>query len=84
MKAVLCPVCGGTGQKTNLYEDVCHGCGGKGWVEVKEDSLCPALPFYRIPDPIGDDTRCPSCGGDRTLPAGTGCPKGSHSGNYCL
>ncbi|MFH1231242.1 MAG: hypothetical protein V1709_07065 [Planctomycetota bacterium] len=42
-KAVLCPVCGGSGT-IQPYDDgqspavpqpvICHGCGGKGWVEV--------------------------------------------------
>jgi len=46
--AEKCPVCGGTGKvKDNNYgsktdgNDVeCHGCGGKGWVEVS-DSYYP-------------------------------------------
>jgi DnaJ-class molecular chaperone len=41
-KAVLCPVCGGRGnirdehdmQTAGLLEKTCHGCGGRGWVEV--------------------------------------------------
>lgn len=48
-KAVKCPVCDGRG-KVNLEqkkatvteaaitrEKTCHGCAGKGWVEVLED-----------------------------------------------
>ena len=27
---------------------------------------------------------CPACGSDRNNPPLTGCPKGSHYGNYCL
>ncbi|KKK49569.1 hypothetical protein LCGC14_3133720 [marine sediment metagenome] len=41
MKAVKCPVCDGKGQIVNCfgeggsYQEVdCHGCQGKGWVEV--------------------------------------------------
>ena len=49
-KVVLCPICGGKGKildidnkwlpteydnGTNAYK-TCHGCGGKGWVEVRE------------------------------------------------
>jgi len=41
MKPMLCPVCNGTGK----YHDAsihhtwdCHGCGGKGWVEVHEET----------------------------------------------
>jgi len=51
MKAVICPICNGAGQtyptKNPLgctptsttggpYRVTCHGCGGRGWVEVKE------------------------------------------------
>lgn len=49
MKAVICPVCNGTGvyantpikkgETTTVYScNTCHGCGGKGWVEVQENS----------------------------------------------
>ena len=51
MKAVLCPVCDGSGIVPNGYythttgtwtttdptPETCRGCGGKGWVEVSED-----------------------------------------------
>jgi DnaJ-class molecular chaperone len=39
MKAELCPVCKGLGTFTRLdnSEKTCHGCGGKGWVEVHEE-----------------------------------------------
>jgi len=38
MKRILCPICLGKGKivdegGTNVYK-TCHGCGGKGWVEV--------------------------------------------------
>ena len=45
MKAVICPVCGGTGRVDNpdkygnTYENAtkpCHGCGGCGWVSVPD------------------------------------------------
>jgi len=45
-KAVTCPVCDGKGTVSNmgynghtstLTEITCHGCGGKGWVEVSDD-----------------------------------------------
>jgi len=42
-KAVICPVCGGTGKIRkkgfSFYDprDVtCHGCHGRGWVEVSD------------------------------------------------
>lgn len=41
MKAVKCPVCDGSGK---YKEKECHGCDGKGWVEVKED--CQPYPWY--------------------------------------
>jgi hypothetical protein len=53
-KAVLCPVCNGTGTilKTPMdnstsgatYHATCHGCGGKGWVEVA-DEVAPYQPY---------------------------------------
>ena len=66
MKAVLCPVCNGTGRylvPSHLTpantEQICHGCGGKGWVEVREEpityiyypSYVPEYPPYYTPDP---------------------------------
>ena len=46
-KAVLCPVCNGSGELYTPLPDSstliggqyerCHGCDGKGWVEVAED-----------------------------------------------
>ena len=85
-KAVLCPVCNGRGTTKSIdlmeagAEYPCNGCGGKGWVEVREDS---PLPFYWIPGPMRDSAKCPACGGDRNDPPLTGCPKGSHYGAYC-
>lgn len=43
-KAVTCPVCGGDGvvlpkdegSYSTDYKETCHGCGGKGWVEVSD------------------------------------------------
>jgi hypothetical protein len=36
MKAVICPVCGSVGK---TKEQVCHGCYGRGWVTVPEDTM---------------------------------------------
>ena len=54
MKAVRCPVCAGTGtywvmpDEEEYSADVsvgsyraCHGCGGKGWVEVHDEQANP-------------------------------------------
>ncbi|MCH7568479.1 MAG: hypothetical protein IIA87_03575 [Nanoarchaeota archaeon] len=37
MKAQICPVCIGKG-KIGFEEYICHGCYGKGWVEVNEET----------------------------------------------
>jgi DnaJ-class molecular chaperone len=52
MRAVLCPVCLGKGRipdesfkgTTSPIDKQCHGCAGKGWVEVHEDM--PQLTYY--------------------------------------
>lgn len=55
MKAVICPVCNGSGKYyipppegcTAAIGDyiTCHGCGGKGWVEIEdEQSVYPYEP----------------------------------------
>ncbi len=51
MRVEICPVCRGTGN----YEEaenttvktmkVCHGCGGKGWIQVNSDYY-PPYPHY--------------------------------------
>ena len=53
MKAVLCPVCNGSGK--NKDHNDCHGCGSRGWVEVHEDGphrvdIVP-MPYPVYPDP---------------------------------
>lgn len=40
MKAVICPVCNGTGKyysEVTWMMDTCHGCSGRGWVEVNDN-----------------------------------------------
>lgn len=40
MHAERCPICLGEGKIPDAYNAElvkCHGCGGKGWVEVKDD-----------------------------------------------
>ena len=57
MKAVLCPVCNGLGK---YKKKSCHGCEGKGWVSVEEDTFrvyypaepsnpYPYTPWYTYP-----------------------------------
>jgi len=114
MKPVICPVCNGSGQYKAVFPAdtcvarfrQCHGCDGKGWVEVHGDMPAHYEEFLSsYPDPLQvelgwrwqpemyqgtvtypDDynDRCPACGGLRSDPPGTGCPKGSHYGAYCV
>jgi hypothetical protein len=42
MHAELCPVCKGNGK---YYGLLCHGCGGKGWVEVNDSVIQPFYPY---------------------------------------
>ena len=62
MQAVKCPVCNGSGKVKDPNYDpdtttgkqknvTCHGCGGKGWVEVHEQPY-PYYPYPWTPDPI--------------------------------
>ena len=56
MKPVRCPVCNGSGsvkQEAALEVSAdyvgeisvtCHGCGGRGWVEVSEVDECAIVP----------------------------------------
>lgn len=83
MKAVQCPVCNGTGLKavipvTEKCETLpCHGCNGKGWVEVgdqeiRHEYIPPRhgyLPYdtwggwYPPPNPMATSgTACGQCG----------------------
>lgn len=52
MKAVKCPVCNGKGTIKDegclvMTEHKCHGCDGKGWVQVSED-FPPKMPKKHI------------------------------------
>lgn len=63
MKAVLCPVCNGSGKVPNGFyaqtvgywygtdftPETCRGCDGKGWVEVAEAHEFPKS-WESIPD----------------------------------
>ena len=99
MKASLCPVCNGVGKvssgfynrsgdcpywvSSGVNPEVCRGCNGVGWVEVDNaDNRLTPIPSFTFTT-YTDKNRCPTCGRDRNLPAGTGCPMGSHYGSYC-
>lgn len=66
-KAVICPVCDGKGKirddKTNTAQEItCHGCFGRGWVEVSDHCGCsPPKPWGPSPDwyPWGTRTAWP-------------------------
>jgi hypothetical protein len=62
MHSELCPVCKGSGKINDI---TCHGCNGKGWVEVKNGESYtftypltfpsfpqPPIPFPLIPQPL--------------------------------
>ena len=62
MKAVICPVCQGEGERYYPLQDdsnadagyylFCHGCGGRGWVEVHEEIIAEKdLSFTLMPWP---------------------------------
>ncbi len=61
MKAVICPVCNGTGKiydqpdwgsaAVDTFPRKCHGCNGGGWVAVPEDNEPkPAITMYHVPE----------------------------------
>lgn len=72
MQAVRCPVCGGSGEYTRLRNEnstgvpipaPCHGCNGRGWVEVgcvpyPVPYYPPSYPIYPSYDPWGLQTWC--------------------------
>ena len=54
MHAECCPVCGGLGKVQS--DVICHGCGGRGWVEVRdEQNQKPEIEKKFVTNPI--DTR---------------------------
>jgi len=50
MKAVICPVCLGSGKYQN-GNCSCHGCGGRGWIVIHED-IYPPYPNPYKPRPM--------------------------------
>ena len=56
--AEKCPVCSGTGKircdPNTAYlgpKKICHGCNGKGWVEIEHDNP-PVVPWERHTFPM--------------------------------
>ena len=76
MKAILCPVCNGVGKvSVGFYNrsgdcqtwvsgttnpEVCHSCGGKGWIEIGnlDDRLKPIKNISYSSSP-GLESECP-------------------------
>jgi len=56
MHAERCPVCLGTGRSVENNDPkeagcmACHGCNGKGWVEVSDNNTYYPYVPYRYPD----------------------------------
>ena len=50
LQAQICPVCNGSGkimsEPTTNKDKTCHGCDGRGWVEVGTPAYLPAYPNY--------------------------------------
>ncbi len=66
--------------------EMCRSCGGKGYVVIGDEGiLVHSVEAAYFANEIAQNmkNRCPSCGGDRNDPGGTGCRKGDHYGNYC-
>jgi len=66
MKPYVCLICNGTGKvnpeegTTSSAKVTCHGCGGRGWIEVSEDApshVAPVFPYEPIRKRIGDIPR---------------------------
>ena len=57
MHAEKCPICDGKGKikkddfKPLIDSETCHGCGGKGWIEVQDDTKTIYIPYPPYPEP---------------------------------
>ena len=76
--AEKCPVCNGIGRTETTETDTstlvrksqpCHGCAGKGWVEVGSDMTF--VPVYPIPVPIPEPNPWHPCRWPLTTYIGT-------------
>ncbi len=63
-KAVVCPICHGTGKVENIgntvAEKTCHGCNGKGWVEVGGLDYYAPYPIWPPYQPSFPWPTCPT------------------------
>ena len=53
-QAVKCPICEGSGKVLDSLgkSQVCHGCGGRGWVEVRDTPPYPSPWWPEPPYPV--------------------------------
>ena len=61
MHAEQCPICGGSGKGTLpdipqtaavQVPSTCHGCNGKGWVQVEDSELCSIPAEFVVRSPL--------------------------------
>ncbi len=53
-QAVKCPVCVGRGTLVRLNDlQTCHGCSGKGWIEIGDEWQPIKVNVVKKPKPIG-------------------------------
>ena len=97
MHVEKCPVCKGVGQvsagfysRGGDYEfwmafatspEQCRSCGGKGYLVVP-DKIEVKNEIQVVDNTFINRDVCPICGNKRSSPTGTGCPAGSHYGNF--
>ena len=96
MHVEKCPVCNGVGQVSGGFynrggdcefwmafatsPEQCRSCGGKGYLVVPDEEVKNEI--QEIDNTSISRDVCPICGNKRSSPIGTGCPAGSHYGNF--